>query len=109
MSSALTNAVAGRWPADVLEYAARNQVDGYLDPFLEATRHLFPTARSVRVSLEEDAELSGVRWIVFEVEVAVADVADYVAAKKSWNQELARFCPAPNAHHFCLDLQRVER
>ena len=57
MSAPPATVTAWQWPADVLDFAARSQVAGYLDPLLEATRRLFPTARDLRVMLEADPEI----------------------------------------------------
>jgi hypothetical protein len=43
MSAPVTTAASWQWPADVLEFAAKNQVQAYLDPLLLATRRVFPT------------------------------------------------------------------
>ncbi len=37
VTSAATT-VAWQWPADVLEFARKNQLESYLDPLLDATR-----------------------------------------------------------------------
>jgi hypothetical protein len=90
------------WPADVLEFAAQQQVTPYLQPLLEATRRLFPTARRLEVKLYQDYELRDVRWILFDVEVAVTDVPDYVQAVHACSDELRRICPAPLAHNLLI-------
>ncbi len=41
------------WPADVLALAAKEQSSQYLEPLLEATRKLFPSAE-VKVLVETD-------------------------------------------------------
>jgi hypothetical protein len=101
------DATAWQWPADVLDFAARHQVDRYLHPLLEAIRQLFPTAQSLKVFLEGDPELHDVWQIVFEVEVPQADVPDYIKARHSWSNELFRICPAPLVCNFGLDLNRI--
>jgi hypothetical protein len=42
MSTTRSAPTTWQWPADVLAFAARNQVSAYLDPLLEATGRLFP-------------------------------------------------------------------
>jgi hypothetical protein len=104
MSTIVPPAAAGSWSADVLEFAARNQVAGYLDPLREATRRLFPTARCLKVFLEGDPEIRDDWHIVFEVEVPAADVPDFLRAKYAWIDELYRVCPAPLVCTFRLTL-----
>jgi hypothetical protein len=98
---------AWQWPGDVLAFAGRNQVSAYLDPLLEATRRLFPGARSLKVFLEDDPEIRDDWHIVFEVEVPRAQVTHFVEAKHFWTDELYRVCPAPLVCTFRLSLLRV--
>jgi hypothetical protein len=104
MSAVPQPVTAPPWPADVLDFAAKHQVAAYLEPLLEATRQVYPTARSLKVLLDFDRELRDVWWIVFEVEVPKADLPDYVQAQHRWTDELFRICPRPLAHLFCLTL-----
>ena len=104
MSSLPTTTPAMQWPADVLAYAAKHQLEEYLDPLLEATRRLFPTARSIRVWFESDPELHDVHGIVYDVRVRDADIPDFVKAVHTWTDELYRICPAPLVCHFVLSL-----
>lgn len=108
MSAPVSTAVEWQWPADVVEFAARNKVQVYLDPLLEAIRRLFPTANVLKVYLGDDPEIHDLWNIVFEVQVSPADVPDYVKAKWAWHQEQFRICPAPLAPLFCLMLLRME-
>lgn len=97
---------AWHWATDVLEFAAQQQVAAYLDPLLEATRRLFPTARLLQVKVEQDREARDDRWILFEVRVPLADVPDFVRAVHAWDAECLRICPAPLAPHFVFMLHR---
>jgi hypothetical protein len=99
---------AWQWPADVLEFAAREKVADYLDPLLEATRKLFPTARRLEVFLEDDPEIANDWHIVYEVEVPVADVPHFVKAQHFWIDELYKVCPAPLVCTFRLTLLTVD-
>jgi hypothetical protein len=96
-----------QWPTDVLEFAAQRQVGAYLDPLLEATRRLFPTARVVQVQVHQDPEMRDERWLLFEVHVPHTDVPDFVKAIHAWDDELFRICPAPLAVNFSIYLSRV--
>jgi hypothetical protein len=94
MSAPITAAAAWQWPADVLEFAETSNVRQYLDPLLEVTRRVFPTARRIQVSVEDDPEIRDDRHVVFDVQVPAPDVPDYVAAQHRWSRELSRCCPA---------------
>jgi hypothetical protein len=94
------------WPADVLAFAARQHVSQYLEPLLEATRKLFPSAE-IRVLFERDPELPDVEWIAFDIRVSKADVSDYLEADRRLGDELFRICPALLVHNFVLSLRRV--
>src|SRR2546430_369421 len=104
MSAPSATATAWQWPADVLDFAARSQVGAYLDPLLDATRRLFPTARGLRVFLEGDPEIRDDWHIVFDVRVPRADVPHFVSAQHFWIDELYRICPAPLVCTFRLGL-----
>jgi hypothetical protein len=95
MAAPVTTQTQWQWPADVLEFAARNQVQSYLDPLLESIQRLFPTAVSLRVFLDLDPELRDEWHIVFDVRVPANDVPNFVAAMHRWNDESFRICPAP--------------
>jgi hypothetical protein len=103
MSSVASVPVTGYpWPADVLEFAATQKVAPYLEPLLEATRTLFPTAE-VKVFFERDVSLPE-EYIVFEVHVPLPDASDYLAANHKWLQEIHRICPAPLHIAFAFSL-----
>jgi hypothetical protein len=108
MSALPSPTSAWQWPTEVLAFAARNKVDGYLDPLLEATRQVFPTARSLQVLLELDPEIRDDWHIIFEVCVPQKDIPSYVKAQDFWTDELFRVCPAPLVCTFRLALIPVE-
>jgi hypothetical protein len=93
MSAPVQTTPAWQWPADVLAFAAEQGVQVALDPLLEATRRLYPTASRLRVYVADDPELRDDRHIVFDVEVPGRDVPDFVQAVHNWNDELGRCCP----------------
>jgi hypothetical protein len=107
MSAPLSAATTWQWPADVLQFAAKEKVGQYLDPLLEATRQVFPTARRIQVTLEADPEIRDDWHIVFDVEVPAPDVPNYVEAQHQWIGELYRCCPAPLMCTFRLYLDLV--
>ena len=104
MSAPAPPGTAWQWPAEVLDFASRFQVGAYLDPLLDATRRLFPTARELRVFLEDDPEIRDDWHIVFDVRVPRADVPQFVNAQHFWIDELYRLCPAPLVCTFRLGL-----
>jgi hypothetical protein len=97
-----TNGANGAFPADVMAFATANQVEHCLQPLLEATHRIFPTARSVKVSVEEDPELHDNTQIVFRVQMAGLGLTETRAADKQGNQELLRICPPIRSFPFCL-------
>jgi hypothetical protein len=104
MSAPVSTATTWQWPPDVLEFAAQQQVEAFLIPLLEATRQLFPTARNLRVFLEDDPEIRDDRHIVVEVAVPQQDLPNYIQAQHRWTDELYRICPAPLVCTFRLTL-----
>jgi hypothetical protein len=104
MSTVTPPQTTWQWPADVQDFARRQRVDAYLNPLLEATRGVFPTARDVRVFLEGDPEIRDDWHIIFEVRVPRGDVPHSVRAQHFWIDELYRICPAPLVCVFRLAL-----
>jgi hypothetical protein len=105
MSAVPVSPLAHTWPADVLAFAVQNKVDAYLDPLLDATLKLFPTARSIENFLEDDPEIRDDTYIVFEVRVPRTDVPDFVQMQHAWIDELNRVCPASSVGMFLLGLE----
>lgn len=108
MSALPATPTTWQWPADVLAFATREKVADYLDPLMEATRRVFPTARDLKVFLELDPELRDDRHIIFEVLVPQKSIPSYVKAQHFWTDELFRICPAPLVGIFRLALIPVE-
>ena len=88
--STATNGANGAFPADVVAFAAAHQAEHCLQPLLEATHRIFPTASSVKVSVEEDPELSYNTQIIFDVQLAGLPFDEMRAADKQWIQESFR-------------------
>ncbi len=97
-----------QWPADVLEFARKSQLEAYLDPLLEATRRVYPTALSIRVTLDLDPEIRDLWSITFTVEVPQRDIPNFVDAVHAWTDELDRICPGPRTCIFRLFLSLIE-
>jgi hypothetical protein len=107
MAAPTTTATAWQCPADVLAFATANQVQSYLDPLLEATWRVFPTLRTLKVTLEADPEIRDDWHIVYQVWMPKRDVPHFVEALHKWNDELSRICPAPLMCTFRLSLDLV--
>lgn len=108
MSAPVTAALTGPWPADVLEFAVKHNVQACLDPLLEATWRVFPTARRIQVSLQDDPGILDDWHIDFDVEVPAADVLpQFVETVHRWNREMYRCCPAPLVFIFRLGVGLV--
>lgn len=107
MSSAAIATRTMEWPSDVLAFAVKEGIRDYLDPLWEATWRVFPGAREIIVTQEDDPELRDDRYLVFEVRVPREDVPDYVEANHRWNREFFDVCPAPLSHLIRLALTLV--
>jgi hypothetical protein len=105
--SVVTTPAAEHWLPEILEFAVQHHISDLLDPLRLALDRLFPTAQSVRVRLEDDAEIRHDYHLVFEIRVSRADVPDFGVAKRRWHDELFRLCPAPLVCFFRLTLIRV--
>ncbi len=103
-----TNGVQGGFPADVVAFAVANGVEGCLQPLLEATQRIFPTARFVKVQIDDDPEIRDERHILYNVQVAGLGLDESCAAVRRWNDESFRLCSAPLVCIFRLrmDLKR---
>jgi hypothetical protein len=107
-ASGETNGVAAVFPAEVLAFAAASQVEDCLQPLLEATQRIFPTARFVKVQIDDDPEIRDDRHILYNVQVAGLSLEQSRAAGKQWNEELFRICSPLRSCVFRLrlDLKR---
>jgi len=104
MSTVSKPTTTWQWPADLLAFAARHQVQACLDPLLQATQRLFPTASSLEVFLEADPEIRDDWHIVFDVRVPEVDIPDYAAAQHGWTDAVDRCRPGPRDCIFRLRL-----
>ena len=96
-----------QWPAEVLAFAAQHNVPLCLQPLLQATRRIFPTANWIKVYVAKDPEIRDHKQIVFDVQVSGLYPPQSREAGNEWNRELIRCCPAPQLWVFVLllDLQ----
>lgn len=82
----------GAFPADVVAFAVANKVEDCLQPLLEATHRIYPTARFVKVEIDDDPELRDQRHILYIVQVAGLSLDESRAARNQWIEELFRIC-----------------
>jgi hypothetical protein len=94
----------GAWPAEVMAFAVAERVADYLNPLREATHRIFPTARWVKVQIDEDPEIRDDRHILFEVKVPNLGLEGDRQGRNAWIEELFRVCPAPLVCVFRLSL-----
>jgi hypothetical protein len=92
------------WPADVLAFATKHKVDQYLEPLMEVTRTLFPSAE-IKVLFENDWEYPEEQFIVFVVHLPRLDISDFLAADRKWREEKLRVCPVGALHLFVFSLE----
>jgi hypothetical protein len=104
MTTVTANAKAWTWSPEVLALAKKLGVEQYLDPLMEATLELFPTAREVRVYADRDVEIPDLEWITFDAHVPKSDIRSYTDQTSEWIRALYRVCPATLAHGFVLIL-----
>lgn len=83
------------YPADVLEFAAKQGILDRLEPLRLATLRLFPTG-ALTVKFVPDAEMKELDAILFEVTVKVADVPDLREAERVWFAESRALMPRPS-------------
>lgn len=107
MSAPATTTTVWQWPAEVLEFAAESNVGAYLDPMLQATHRIFPTASIVKVTVETDPEIRDDRHIVFDVSVPRGDLPNYLDSQHRWIRALYDVCPAPLVCTFRLLLVTI--
>jgi hypothetical protein len=89
------------FPADVLAFAARRGVTGYLAPLYELTRQCFPGVE-IAVTQQNDYEIPDLGWIVFELAVGDWDLDRYRAAKDRWIDQFLRSVPPADRQPFVL-------
>lgn len=106
--SSRTNGSNGAFSPEVMAFAAAHQGEHCLQPLLEATHRIFPTARFVEVSVVEDPELRDNTQIAFHVQVVGLPLDQARTAGDQWTQEMVRLYPPLRKFLFCLrlDLRR---
>lgn len=99
-----SNGAPDAFSPEVVAFAAAHQGEHCLQPLLEATHRIFPTANFVKVHVVEDPELSYNTQIVFHVQVVGLPLDQARMAGDQWNQEMVRLYPPLREFLFCLRL-----
>jgi hypothetical protein len=90
-------------PSDVLDLAARNDLDSYIQPLLTMSRTVFRGSPMI-LRVEEDAENALSQHIVIEIDVTGLSVEEMFSACNRWTDEFCRICPAQNSVVFQIRL-----
>src|SRR5437762_2749214 len=93
-----------QWPAEIVAFANDRQIRAVLEPMLEATRRLLPTADSIQVYLENDPDIPDRRYIVFHVQVAGLRFPKTQAILQTWLDALPQGVSIPLDDLFHLRL-----
>jgi hypothetical protein len=92
------------WPAippEVQEFAVEKGVSSYLNPVIALARRAFPSS-VLCVSLGQDAEDEGHRYIALDVEVSGQATEELLAGQRIWSAGVSRVCPSRHAVYFVL-------
>ena len=91
--------------ADVVAFAREQQVEEYLPSVLEMTRRIFPSARRIAVTAEDDPEIANDKHIVIEVEAAGLNIEQALQARRQWCRDMFQCCPSTLVCVFRLGLE----
>src|SRR5438046_1226596 len=105
MSAAVSKQTEGPWAADLLKFAAARNLEGYLEPLLQAIHRVFPAARRIKAKLEEDLAVEDHWQVIFDVQAGEISANDARAGQKAWHQELVKICPSQLLPNFGLFLE----
>jgi hypothetical protein len=89
------------WSSGVEGAAASHGADQYLPPLVEMSRRIFPSARCLKVQMEDDPVIEDDCCLVFVIEAPLS-VSEAVAAIGRWYRGLFECCPPAQAQLFCL-------
>ncbi len=93
---------------DVLPHVRARGVEAVYQHVLESVPRLFPTFRSLRVSIKPDVAMEDYVFIWFEAGVPLADVPDHLAATQRWIADYLVACDGQRREPFVLDLTTEE-
>jgi hypothetical protein len=104
MTRTLTAPDPAVFPADVRAFAAERGVTEYLGPLYELAKDCFEGA-GVTVRQENDCEIPGLRWIVYEVPVGDWNLERVQTSYDRWTTEFHRACPGDARAAFVLGMR----
>lgn len=90
--------------AEIMQVAKDFGVVEELHRVLAMTQRLFPDY-PMRVEIDDDPEIANDRHLAIVVQDQISDVADALAARWKWSEQLFACCPAPLAHYFRLGME----
>jgi len=88
-------------PPEVQEFAVEKGIIPYLNAVIALARRAFPSS-VLCVSLGQDAEDEGHRYIALDVEVSGQTTEELLAGQRLWSAEVRRVCPSRHAVYFVL-------
>src|SRR5262245_12276001 len=91
-------------PPEVRAFAVEKKVDGYLPAVLDAARRAFPQAE-VKLALEEDLEIEGLRYIVVLFGGLRMSVEEALAARKEYYRGVFACMPTLFLGNFRMDME----
>jgi hypothetical protein len=91
---------------DTLVYAKERGVAEHLPAVLEMTRRVFPDARTVEVTVEDDVTNTGPRFLIVTVFIPKdwGESRSYYLTYEQWEEALFQICPARQAAEFGFNL-----
>ncbi len=95
------------WPEEVVSYAVAHGFDRYLQPVLEMTRRVFPTALGIQVALTQDGDIPDLWFVVFEVIAAGMTLEQLHSAHQKWTRECVDICPVQPDCYVVLGLEEA--
>jgi hypothetical protein len=93
---------------DVLPHVRARGVEAVYQHVLESVPRLFPTFRSLHVSIKSDVAIEDYIFIIFDLCVPSADVPDHREATSRWIRDYLTACTPSHREPFVLDLTTEE-
>ena len=88
-------------PLAVQEFAIEMCVSSYLNAVIDLARQAFPSS-ALYVSLGQDAQDEGHRYIALDVDVGGQATEEPLAGQRAWSTGVSRVCPSRYAVYFVL-------
>ncbi len=87
--------------SDVQAFALEKGISRYLDAVVDLARQAFPSS-ALGVSVGQDAEDAGHRYIAVDVDVGTQAAEELLAGQRIWSTGISRVCPSHHAVYFVL-------